>query len=1311
MLFVSPAWAALEDYTTYTTVDNAGTGTLTVTAQKIDLQAEGTSNYAAKANEDYTYHDMGAGSITAVSHDLEITVTASDNWMSLCIWGITNDVADYRDWTTGVYVKYYHHDGTHKLYITDVIGQDSGVISLGAASFPETLYLTVKRYDDIAAVYVYSDDTRATQTHQANVRIPTTAYQYIYAFSAYDTGGATDKMLGSIENLEFQTAPDSAIPPPPFSPAYYVAPNQPAGTNRFGGWTSLSSANPEGLAGNIPDSVTGLQLTDTGAFTGKDYSWHNLQPDINQEVYFIIQDNTDDILRIVPYDRLDNDVITNGTMEADANWASLAGTDTNERSSTREVYGTYSRHVVGSAAGEGIEQTSLAFDLKEDNCTTDHTSGWTGDYTAIGYVWVVSGTVYLKAIDGDGSTEIKDVQIGTTAGGKWEDFEVTNIDTDYAGGCGAGKVEFYCHGGACEFYVDEVVIGEYDYGYYNAYTALNDYNNGTSEYKIYGNIRGENIANRLWWIDPLDDVFIAKGLNNFSTLPGSLKGVDFNGRGINTNMNTKYGDQTSGTQVQNRMERVWELGFNFLGEYMDTYAIPGKYNYQTLPQIPVILLTELDQWTLTNVGALECRGTWQHDQWPDVFDVDWPTMLDACHDTDDCFDLDSDSIYYNSAARCCTSGEYDSNFYKDAALHIMANNYIFGWDMCNEIRGTGMGWGHQGFYHFCSTEVVGGGTNYTKISIVNRMRAKYTEGGETTFCDNIDYGGSDEITTVASWSGVTGYTAGKDAAALTLLNTAWGSTYTAWSQVLAENCDDDYGIATLSDCPSNIWNCKFRSSCSNGSCNQGCNAAFLVDIEENLEHYSRKLHSTLYDSFFGPDGLFHGMLNNFSLGFDGWSGWFAGMQSEDGNTQYVKIAQIRGQLGDGFTTGLDMSWEDAEQYAYPTRDVYTETLRDCHDALPSVPFYIETFITASGLDTQLGFGGTVDAIHNYNDADDRPYYGGWDCDAGAYGSIASYCSTSTEDYRIADDATLYWNCSDPTNTGTCSDTAPLHWFWINEVDKPNSGLDGFGDQYALIVPTASIGNLADNDVVTTGTKMFTINGTPTAQSIFIDEDANFDTDYDNPRALNAQSARYLVLWNKTANPVTRAWKMRMNKTTRRSVPCWKHLDATTGWSGAFACTFDTLSVGDSYSLGFGVVLETIPTTSLDNYFPVDTQEDRAALYISYWREALDLAGSDGVKFWSGMGLWAPWPYGFEQDSVLGDEIKCWGLFSQMDNELNGVENTMVGADGMPDTWDDEPGDYGNFTGSVGVYLVGMFDELLTKWSTFNGVTLNGVQIQ
>src|SRR5205814_4404691 len=51
------------------------------------------------------------------------------------------------------------------------------------------------------------------------------------------------------------------------------------------------------------------------------------------------------------------ELVVNGDMELDSDWANIPGAvpTTNARSSTQVHTGTYSRHVVTSAAGQGIQ--------------------------------------------------------------------------------------------------------------------------------------------------------------------------------------------------------------------------------------------------------------------------------------------------------------------------------------------------------------------------------------------------------------------------------------------------------------------------------------------------------------------------------------------------------------------------------------------------------------------------------------------------------------------------------------------------------------------------------------------------------------------------------------------------------------------------------------------------------------------------------------------------------------------------------------------------------------------------------------------
>jgi hypothetical protein len=66
------------------------------------------------------------------------------------------------------------------------------------------------------------------------------------------------------------------------------------------------------------------------------------------------------ILEELAYVLQGDELAVNGTMELDSNWTNISGAvpQTNQRSTTQVDTGTYSRHVVTNAVGQGIEGNS-----------------------------------------------------------------------------------------------------------------------------------------------------------------------------------------------------------------------------------------------------------------------------------------------------------------------------------------------------------------------------------------------------------------------------------------------------------------------------------------------------------------------------------------------------------------------------------------------------------------------------------------------------------------------------------------------------------------------------------------------------------------------------------------------------------------------------------------------------------------------------------------------------------------------------------------------------------------------------------------
>jgi len=134
------------------------------------------------------------------------------------------------------------------------------------------------------------------------------------------------------------------------------------------------------------------------------------------------------------------DLITNGNMELDSNWANSGTPTTNERSSTRSSGGTYSRHIVADAAAEG--------------CWSDVISITSGlEYKLDLWVWVVSGQFFVRGVN---SRFPASDTVNTT--GEWVHLQQTLTGTS----TGLERLILQSANTAAEFYVDDVQFAQTD---------------------------------------------------------------------------------------------------------------------------------------------------------------------------------------------------------------------------------------------------------------------------------------------------------------------------------------------------------------------------------------------------------------------------------------------------------------------------------------------------------------------------------------------------------------------------------------------------------------------------------------------------------------------------------------------------------------------------------------------------------------------------------------------------------------------------------------------------------------------------------
>ena len=137
--------------------------------------------------------------------------------------------------------------------------------------------------------------------------------------------------------------------------------------------------------------------------------------------------------------------VTNGSMEADANWTSIGTPETNERSSTYARGETYSRHCVDSTPSTG--------GFYQDLTTTA-----TKSYFITLWYYLVSGTLIVQFSKGDYSAWLWTSSDLTTAGA-WTQVTATQVQSTSGASTRIWFINKSAVAGA-EFYIDDVTVRE-----------------------------------------------------------------------------------------------------------------------------------------------------------------------------------------------------------------------------------------------------------------------------------------------------------------------------------------------------------------------------------------------------------------------------------------------------------------------------------------------------------------------------------------------------------------------------------------------------------------------------------------------------------------------------------------------------------------------------------------------------------------------------------------------------------------------------------------------------------------------------------
>uniref|UniRef100_A0A6H1Z6K4 Putative pectate lyase n=1 Tax=viral metagenome TaxID=1070528 RepID=A0A6H1Z6K4_9ZZZZ len=137
------------------------------------------------------------------------------------------------------------------------------------------------------------------------------------------------------------------------------------------------------------------------------------------------------------------ELIANGTMEADSNWANQGSPTTNERSSTQAHGGTYSRRFISDAAYEGI---------RSDAFTT------TNNMVLTYSLWVYPDSQYTNVhiVAGTAASYCVQRYINNLSANQWNNITGTCTDTT-AGGAGA-RIRVESATTTQTIYVDDVSV-------------------------------------------------------------------------------------------------------------------------------------------------------------------------------------------------------------------------------------------------------------------------------------------------------------------------------------------------------------------------------------------------------------------------------------------------------------------------------------------------------------------------------------------------------------------------------------------------------------------------------------------------------------------------------------------------------------------------------------------------------------------------------------------------------------------------------------------------------------------------------------
>lgn len=184
----------LEDFTTYTELDEAGD--ITVTSSKVSwdtMERNVTS---------YVYKDYGASYFGDFTHYFETLTTAYVTYGVAACWALANIVTEGRyidlNATDSLRVIHNNDDAVYKLFLANA----GSWIDITTLSSDTVYYCTVQRSGTTLTLWVYTDAEKTVLYDTLTCTCSTTLFEYIYSCMSYDMGEAGRSTTAYTENLD-----------------------------------------------------------------------------------------------------------------------------------------------------------------------------------------------------------------------------------------------------------------------------------------------------------------------------------------------------------------------------------------------------------------------------------------------------------------------------------------------------------------------------------------------------------------------------------------------------------------------------------------------------------------------------------------------------------------------------------------------------------------------------------------------------------------------------------------------------------------------------------------------------------------------------------------------------------------------------------------------------------------------------------------------------------------------------------------------------------------------------------------------------